>query len=100
MISLTSKAVEKFNETINKSDNPESQMLRVSFEGFGWGGPEFELTLDELKGENDIIIESNGVKIVYDSEFEYYLNDAVIGYSDNWFSRGFTISGRAVSSCS
>lgn len=35
MVSITSKAIEKFNETVNKTDNPQKQMLRVSFEGFG-----------------------------------------------------------------
>lgn len=99
MINVTNKAVEKFNEAIKKVDNPENKMLRVSFEGFGWGGPNFELTLDELKGENDIIVEAEGIKVIYDLEFKDYLQDIVISYSDNWFNRGFTISGGNLSSC-
>lgn len=35
MVSISNKAVEKFNETVKKLDNPENKMLRVSFEGFG-----------------------------------------------------------------
>ena len=99
MINVTNKAAEKFNEVIKKVDNPENKMLRVSFEGFGWGGPNFELTLDELKGENDIIVETEGIKVIYDSEFKDYLNGVVINYSDNWFKRGFIISGESLSSC-
>jgi len=99
MINVTNKAVEKFKELLKNVDNAENKMLRVSFEGFGWGGPNFQLALDELKGENDIIVESEGIKVIYDSEFKDYLKDVVINYSDSWFNRGFNIRGGNLSSC-
>jgi len=55
--------------------------------------------LDELKNENDKIIESKGIKIIYDSKLENYLNGTVIDYSNSWFGRGFTIGGISTSSC-
>jgi Fe-S cluster assembly iron-binding protein IscA len=57
------------------------------------------LTLDESKNENDMVSESEGVKVVYDSELEDYLNGSVVNYSESWFNRGFTIGGGNLSSC-
>ena len=99
MIKITKDAADKFNEIIQESKNPENAKLRVSFGGYGWGGPKLNLTLDELKkGEDDTIVESEGVKIIYTSNLETYLNGRVIDYSNSWFRRGFFISG-SNSSC-
>lgn len=35
MISVTKKAAEEFKEYLNKVEDPESKMLRVTFNGFG-----------------------------------------------------------------
>lgn len=99
MIKVTKSAADKFNEIRKDSENPEKAMLRVSFGGYGWGGPRFRLTLDELIEEDDIVMESEGIKVVYSSNLEIYLNETVIDYSDNWFSRGFSIRGGNTSSC-
>ena len=99
MINLTKTAVEKFNEIRKKAKNPENTMLRVYFAGYGWGGPRLELTLEELKGDNDIVIEAEDINVVYASEIEAYVDGIVIDYSNNWFNRGFTIRGGSTSSC-
>jgi Fe-S cluster assembly iron-binding protein IscA len=57
------------------------------------------LTLDESKKENDIIEESEGIKIVYNSDLEEFLKNSTIDYSDNWFQRGFIIRGGNTSCC-
>lgn len=74
-------------------------MLRVAFGGFGWGGFKFELTLDELMNETDVVVEKENIKVVYDSQLADYLDSAVIDYSDSWFNRGFMITGGGVSHC-
>lgn len=99
MVNVTKDAAEKFNELRKKAENPEKVMLRVSFGGYGWGGPKLQLTLDELKGKNDIVVESQGIKVIYASDLEAHLNRTVIDYSNNWFNRGFTIGGGSTSSC-
>lgn len=99
MINVTKNAAEKFNEVRQKSGIPENKMLRVYFAGRGWGGPRFELTLDEFKKENDKVVELEGVKVVFASELETYLKETVIDYSNNWFNRGFTIAVSSTSSC-
>lgn len=99
MVNVTKEAAKKFNELIQKAENPSNVMLRISFGGYGWGGPKLQLTLDELKDNNDVIDESQEVKVVYSKDLQRYLKDAVIDYSSNWFSKGFTINGAGTSSC-
>jgi len=99
MITVSQIAAEKLKETIAKQKNPQNTMLRITFGGYGWGGPKLQLTLDELKDENDIIVESQGITIVYNSDLEGQVNKTVVDYSDSWFERGFIIRGSGLSSC-
>jgi Fe-S cluster assembly iron-binding protein IscA len=46
-----------------------------------------------------MVIESEGIKIVFESDFEEYLKGTVIDYSDSWYRRGFTIRGGSMSTC-
>lgn len=39
------------------------------------------MTLDESNHENDKVVESDGIKVVYHHELERYLRNAVIDYS-------------------
>jgi Fe-S cluster assembly iron-binding protein IscA len=45
------------------------------------------------------VVESRGVNIVFEKEFEVYLEDAVVSYSDSPFNPGFKISGAKMSTC-
>jgi Fe-S cluster assembly iron-binding protein IscA len=74
-------------------------MLRIAFGGFGWGGPRLQLTLDELKNQNDVVVESQGIKVVYNSDIEEYVSSSVVDYSNSWFERGFVIRGGRTPSC-
>lgn len=99
MLSVSKEAAEKFNEIRLKSKNPEKTMLRIAFGGFGWGGPSLQLALDELKNDDDIVVEALGIKIIYEADLEVYVKDSLIDYSDKRFERGFTLKGSMTSSC-
>lgn len=57
------------------------------------------MALEESQNENDIVAESKGLKIIYEKDFEGYLEDAVVSYSDSWYNAGFTVNGARMSSC-
>ena len=44
-------------------------------------------------------MEAEGVKVVYDEEFGYYLDDAELDYVDEEYSRGFILTGGKLSTC-
>lgn len=99
MIKVSEKAAEKFDEVKQKYKNIENAMIRISFGGFGWGGPRLQIALDELKRDGDVIVESQGVKVAYNSDLEPYVNGIVIDYSNKWYERGFILRGSGMSSC-
>lgn len=99
MITVTEEAAKKLKEMFAEQKNPQKNMLRITFGGFGWGGPQIGLTLDELKNENDRIVESKGVTVIYMTELEDYISNSVIDYSNSFFNRGFSIKGSQISSC-
>ena len=99
MISVSMEAAEKFKEVTLKSNVSENAMLRVAFGGFGWGGPSLHLVLDELKTDEDVVVESQGINVVYEAELEDYVKNSVIDYSNKWFEKGFVLRGARASSC-
>ena len=99
MIEVSEIAAEKLKETISKQKNPENTMLRIEFGGFGWGGPRLHLTLDELKSQNDAVIKSHGITVVYNSDIEEHLRNSVVDYSSGAYEQGFVIRGARTSSC-
>ena len=94
---ISEKAAEKLKEIIAVQDNPQQTLLRISFNGFGWGGPRLSLTLDELTHKDDISMESQGITVVFNSDLEDYVAGSVIDYSES--SQGFSIQSLGLSSC-
>lgn len=92
LISVTKEAIDEFNRIKQRSKTPENVMLRINFGGGGWAGPRFILTLDEFKYEDDVVEESEGIKIIYKTKLTDRLKGAVIYYSNSWFSRGLAIN--------
>lgn len=39
------------------------------------------------------------MKVIYDKEFVYYLDDATLDYNDEDYGRGFILTGGKLSSC-
>jgi Fe-S cluster assembly iron-binding protein IscA len=57
------------------------------------------LTLDESTENNDIVTTSRAIKVAYNKDFDEYLNDVVIDYSDTLYAKGFSISGSMLGDC-
>lgn len=99
MITVTQPAVEKIKEVLQSNESQQPNLLRIQIDGYGWGGPQFRLTLDELKGENDKVIEANGLSVIYNKDIEENLQNMVLDYEETSFNRGFTIKGSSSSTC-
>ncbi|MEI6823858.1 MAG: hypothetical protein WCL51_18155 [Bacteroidota bacterium] len=52
-----------------------------------------------MSNENDTVVDSQEVKVVYETRIEGYVKNAIVDYSDSWYSKGFTIRGGTLSSC-
>ncbi len=93
---VTSRAFERLAE-IGAAD--QGQALRVAVEGGGCSGFQYEIQLDAPK-DDDLVLESNGEKVVVDSVSLPFLANAEIDFSEELIGARFVINNpNATSSC-
>ena len=96
---FTPAAAEKVREIILEEGNPELR-LRVFVQGGGCSGFQYGFTLEEEIAEDDVEIETAGVKLVIDSMSMQYLQGATIDYIEELMGSNFTIiNPNATGSC-
>lgn len=92
MITLTEKAAQaakKFIEARNLS--LENCILRLGVKGGGCSGLTYTLNIEDKDQvtENDIIEESNGIKVVIDNKSILYLEGITLDFEDGLSGSGF-----------
>lgn len=88
---ITEKAIEAFK----KENRQDSTMIRIVFDGFGWGGPILNVVLDEQKNDDDIVTNVDGIKVVYENILEDYAGKIVIDYRNLIITKGFYVRSGA-----
>ena len=58
----------------------EAKNIRVYFAGFGWGGPQVGLALDEPE-KNDRVVTINEIAVAIEAEIEPYTNDLTLDFN-------------------
>ena len=77
----------------------QGQALRVAVEGGGCSGFQYEIALD-APGDDDLVLEGNGERVVVDSVSLPFLSNAVIDFSEELIGARFVIENpNATSSC-
>lgn len=90
MVKITELAAQKVKEVL-KAQNKENAMLRLYLAGIGCGGPNFGMTLDESKTDEDILDEEYGVSILVDKKLSTHLEGAIVDYVESSNGGGFEI---------
>jgi len=90
MVKITELAAQKVQEVL-KAQNKENAFLRLYLVGNGCGGPNFGMTLDEAKTEDDILDQEYGVSILTDIKLSTHLEGAVVDYIESADGGGFEI---------
>ena len=88
-IKVTNKALDEIKKVI-KNNNATSKKIRIFLAGIGWGGPKFNLALDEQK-ENDEIYSEDSVNFVADKNLIDQYKGFKIDYSSFFLQRGFLV---------
>lgn len=97
-LSLTDKAAEKVKTTMEKQGKPDSG-LRLFVSGGGCSGFQYGLTFDEKK-DSDQVIESQGVKVLVDSQSAQFVDGSEIDYVESVMGEGFMVNNpNAVETC-
>ena len=78
---FSDSAANKVRQLIEEEGNPELK-LRVFVTGGGCSGFQYGFTFDEVKNEDDAVMEKNGVQLLIDPMSYQYLVGAEIDYQE------------------
>jgi iron-sulfur cluster insertion protein len=87
---FTDSAANKVKQLIDEEGNAELK-LRVFVTGGGCSGFQYGFTFDEVKAEDDTVMEKNGVMLLIDPMSYQYLAGAEIDYSEGLEGARFVI---------
>ena len=77
----------------------QGKALRVAVEGGGCSGFQYDIRLDD-PGEDDLVLEKDGQKVLVDSVSLPFLTNAVIDFADELIGARFVVENpNATSSC-
>ncbi len=91
IITLTPKAAEKVREFM-KQEGRDDLYLRVYVSGGGCAGLSYGMGFEEKAEQDDITIESEGIKMLVDSYSVNYLKGTEIDYIESLMGAGFKIN--------
>jgi iron-sulfur cluster insertion protein len=96
---FTDSAATKVKQLIDEEGNTELK-LRVFVTGGGCSGFQYGFTFDEVKNEDDTVMEKNGVELLIDPMSYQYLMGAEIDYTEGLEGAQFVIKNpNATSTC-
>lgn len=99
MIEVSKEASNKYKEIAAQSEHPDKLMLRIVYNGYGSGGPKLDVAFDELKNDNDVVLEIDGVKLVYEKEIEKFFFNIQLDYGKRWNKPQFFIESGDLHCC-
>lgn len=88
-VTLTPRAARQIGRIRESENLDENLYLRVAVEGGGCSGLNYKLGFD-VRNEEDVEVESEGVAIVVDPRHLMYLDGIQVDYPDGLDARGFT----------
>ena len=99
-LNITDLAVSELKRIVAKKGNPDLG-LRVFVSPGGCSGLSYGMAFEESPGDDDVVIEKDGVKVVVDEVSLMYIDGSEIDYVDALMGGGFTVyNPNAVKSCS
>jgi iron-sulfur cluster assembly protein len=98
-INLSEGAITEIQKIMTEKEVPEDHALRVGVQGGGCSGFSYILGFD-VKRENDMEFEINGVKMLMQKSHGIYLAGMQIDYHNDLNNRGFIFNNpNAASTC-
>ena len=95
-ITLSDNAASKINELVSKEF--EHKKLRISVNGGGCSGFQYQYDFVQDVNSDDIVLEKNGATVLIDTMSAEFMKDAVIDYVETLGSAEFLIKNPNTSS--
>jgi iron-sulfur cluster insertion protein len=98
-IGFTESAANKVKALVEEEKNPKLK-LRVSVDGGGCSGFQYEFAFDESLSDDDTVVEKNGATVVIDVTSMQYLNGSEVDYLEGLEGARFVVNNpNATSTC-
>lgn len=95
---MTARAAQRVNEIV--SGEPNKNKLRVSVNGGGCSGFQYDFELTSEQTDNDIVVEKDGATILIDEISLMYIEGSQIDFVDSLIGASFQINNpNATASC-
>jgi iron-sulfur cluster assembly accessory protein len=100
LIRVTADAAQKIIALLTKQGRPQG-VLRIAVIGGGCSGLQYKMDLQDGPAHRDILVESQGVKIVVDPKSALYVTGSELDYLDALQGGGFKVKNpNAATTCS
>ena len=100
LVKLTSSAADKVTALLQRQGRPEG-VLRVAVMGGGCSGLQYKMDLQDSPANRDILVESQGVRVVVDPKSAHYVTGSELDYQSGLEESGFKVNNpNAATSCS
>jgi iron-sulfur cluster assembly accessory protein len=99
-ITVTERAARQIARLVAKGDDDGGTMLRVAVSGGGCSGFQYAFTLDDNRGEDDLVVERDGAVVLIDEVSLAYLAGSELDYVDDLIGASFQMRNpHATASC-
>jgi len=100
LVKLTDSAAEKVNALLQRQGRPEG-ILRVAVTGGGCSGLQYKMDLQDTPANRDILVESQGIRVVVDPKSALYVTGSELDYNSGLEDSGFKVNNpNAATTCS
>jgi iron-sulfur cluster assembly accessory protein len=97
-VGISARAARRISEIL--AGEAEPVMLRVAVTGGGCSGFQYNFTLDDVRTDDDLVIERDGAVVLVDPVSLDFLKGAEIDFSDDLIGAAFKVNNpNATASC-
>ena len=101
LIKVLPPASERLTGLLRKQGRLEHGALRIAVVGGGCSGLQYKMDLVDGPANRDILVESNGVRVVIDPKSALFVTGSELDFSEDLQSGGFKVTNpNAVVTCS
>jgi len=93
MIEVTDGALQAIRDAIGaEGKSIDGAYLRVAVKGGGCSGLMYNLSVDDVAGEEDVVLEHGDVRIVVDKKSKLFLHGLTLDYTTGLNGKGFVFN--------
>jgi len=93
LIKLTENAVREIKQIVSSQEmDIDKTFVRIGIQSMSCSGPSYAFGLDEETDEQDVVLEQDSIKIVYDKEYSDLLSNITIDFATIGDSSGFVFN--------